>query len=227
MQKQAHANGRTGYSPLPLFVDMRGKRVLVVGGGCVAQRKLDTLVEHGCQVTVVTPEATERIRELADRDSVELVLRPFSDEDVKGRFLVFACTDSPELNRRVTTMAEASGALVNCVDSQEPEVSIPATLHRGDLQIAVSTAGSSPALARRIRCGLEELFPQDFGRAIDLIGQARQLILERVANPKARHGLNRLIAEDHHIRRILEDTDYTAEGLFADACHDLEEREDS
>lgn len=227
MQGSMHNREDSGYSPLPLFVDMRGKRALVVGGGCVAQRKVETLVDHGCRVTVVTPEATGKIREFACQDSIELILRPFDSKDVQGSFLVFACTDSPELNRRIANAAEAAGALVNCVDSQEPEISIPATLRRGDLQIAVSTAGASPALARRIRCGLEEAFPRNFDHAVRLIGQARLMTLERVADSKTRHRLNRLIAEDRWVQRILEDEDYTAEGLFADACRSLEEREDS
>ena len=227
MQDPMHDTEKTGYSPLPLFVDMRGKRALVVGGGCVAQRKIETLVDHGCQVTVITPEATDKIRDLADRGLIELILRSFDSKDVQGSFLVFACTDSPELNRRVTEIAEAAGALVNCVDSKEPEVSTPATLRRGDLQVAVSTAGASPALARRIRCGLEGAFPRNLGRAVRLIGQARLMILERVDDPKTRHRLNRLIAEDRWVQRILGDEDYTAEALFTDACHSLKEREDS
>lgn len=227
MRDQVQANGRAGYSPLPLFIDMRGRKVLIVGGGCVAQRKLETLVEHGCQATVIAPQATEKVHELADRGSVDLFLRPFRDDDVQGFFLVFACTDSQELNRRIADAAKASGALVNCVDSQEPEVSVPATLHRGDLQIAISTSGSSPALARKLRCALEEAFPQDFDRAVGLIGQARQMILDRIPDPGTRHRLNRLIAEDRFIQRTLVDQAYTAEALFADACNDLTERGES
>lgn len=227
MPHGSHSHSLSTYTPLPLFVDMEGKKTLVVGGGCVAQRKIETLVNHGCDITVVSPNATERISRLASEGAIRLCLRLFEDADANDRFLVFACTDDASTNQRICDAAHRAGALVNCIDSETPEVSVPATMQRGDLQIAVSTAGASPALARKIRCELEDHFDPEYGRYVRLIGATRKLILDRVENPKLRHALNRELVDDKYRDLIMNDTDITPNLLLETMLDTAGERVES
>ena len=136
----------------PVFLDLRGRPCLVVGGGAVAHAKIVGLLRAGATVTVVARTVVEAIEAFAARGEVTIVSRPYASEDIRGFGLVVAATDQPEVNRRVAGDARSANALVNVVDA--PEISrfiAPAVLERGDLQVAVSTSGVSPAFAAFVR----------------------------------------------------------------------------
>ena len=159
-------SGHDGYYPVAL--DLRGRACLVVGGGAVARRKAGGLVATGALVTVVAPEA-QRMPE-----GVTVQLRPFLDGDLAGVALAVAASDDHELNARVASLARERGVWVNVADDPRAgDVILPAVARRGELQIAVSTGGASPALAQRLRKRLENEFGPEYGELVALLGGLR------------------------------------------------------
>ncbi|HYQ60294.1 MAG TPA: bifunctional precorrin-2 dehydrogenase/sirohydrochlorin ferrochelatase [Desulfatiglandales bacterium] len=162
----------------PVLVDLQGKKALVVGGGKVAQRKIETLLEHGATVQVVAKELTASLEELRRAGRIEFLGEEFSETFVDGVFVVFAATDDAALNRRVSRTAQQRSLLVNAVDQPaDCNFIVPSVLSRGDLVIAVSTSGKSPAFARKVRVELEQSFGEEYGLFLNLMGNLRKEIL--------------------------------------------------
>ena len=162
----------------PVLVDLQGKKALVVGGGKVAQRKIETLLEHGATVQVVAKELTASLEELRGARRIEFLGEEFSETFVDGVFVVFAATDDAALNRRVSRTAQQRSLLVNAVDQPaDCNFIVPSVLSRGDLVIAVSTSGKSPAFARKVRVELEQSFGEEYGLFLNLMGNLRKEIL--------------------------------------------------
>jgi precorrin-2 dehydrogenase/sirohydrochlorin ferrochelatase len=162
----------------PVLVDLQGKKALVVGGGKVAQRKIETLLEHGATVQVVAKELTASLEELRRAGRIEFLGEEFSETFVDGVFVVFAATDDSSLNRRVSRTAQQRSLLVNAVDQPaDCNFIVPSVLSRGDLVIAVSTSGKSPAFARKVRVELEQSFGEEYGLFLNLMGNLRKEIL--------------------------------------------------
>lgn len=158
----------------PIFLDLDGQQVLVVGGGAVAERKIRLLLQAGARVRVVAEALNENVRRWADGGSVSWVGSEYSRERISGMRLVFAATGDGELNRRVYDDAEAAGVPVNVVDDQALCRFIsPAVVDRSPVQIAISTAGTAPVLARRIRSWIETLLPRRLGRVAAAAGSLR------------------------------------------------------
>lgn len=158
----------------PIMLDVKGRRCVVVGGGQVALRKAQSLLECGAAVEVISPELCTGLEELASNGSVKVARRPYRRGDLKGAVLVIAAADDSEVNRSVSEEAAASGIPVNVVDV--PGLStfiVPSSLSRGDLTIAVSTGGRSPALARRIRAELEQSFGEEYSLLASLVAEVR------------------------------------------------------
>ncbi len=170
----------------PVHLDVRGRRCLVVGGGGVGSRKANTLLECGALVTVVSPAATETLRLLAEEGRIELKSRAYSADDLAGVFLVIGATDDEDLNCRISRDAEARRILCNIAD--RPEVCnfiLPSIVKRGDLVLTISTAGKSPALAKRLRQDLERQFGTEYAVLLDLMGAIRRRLLAREHAPEA------------------------------------------
>jgi precorrin-2 dehydrogenase/sirohydrochlorin ferrochelatase len=158
----------------PVLLDLRGRRCLVVGGGEVADRKVRALVECGARVVVVSPRATSNLRALAAAGVVHHHARQFRRWDVRGCTLVVAATGDADVDRAAARSARRTGALVNVADGPEDcDFILPSVLRRGELQIAVSTGGRSPALAREIRQRLEPLFGDDYAELVERVGAER------------------------------------------------------
>jgi len=162
----------------PILVELQRKKALVVGGGKVAQRKIETLLECGAFVQVVARELTAELEELRSWRKIEFLGGEFSEAYLEGAFLVFAATDDALLNRRVSQAAQQRGLLVNAVDQPaDCNFIVPSVLTRGDLLIAVSTSGKSPAFARKVRVELERHFGEEYGLFLSLMGNLRKEIL--------------------------------------------------
>jgi precorrin-2 dehydrogenase/sirohydrochlorin ferrochelatase len=158
-----------------IYLNLAGQSVVVVGGGEVAERKVRGVLECGAEVTVIAPEASGLIREWARTGEITWAPRSYRAGDLKNARLVYAATDQREVNRAVAEEARAERALVNVADQPALcDFYAPAVVRRGDLAIAVSTGGTSPALARRIREELEERFGPHFESAIDELGALRE-----------------------------------------------------
>jgi precorrin-2 dehydrogenase/sirohydrochlorin ferrochelatase len=162
----------------PMFMKLTGRQCLVVGAGKVGEPKIGGLLGTGARIRVVSIEATTQVREWARAGKVELELRPFSSDDLDGAFLVIVATNSRNLNERVYREAQRRGALCNVVDVPDLcDFFYPSVVKRGDLQIAISTAGKSPSLAQKLRQQLEKQFGPGYGAWLEELGETRKLIL--------------------------------------------------
>ena len=165
-------------SLFPMFLKLEGKQVVVVGAGKVGESKIAGLLETGARIRVIAREATGLVRDWARRGTVELELRPFVASDLDGAFLVVVATSSRTLNERVCQEAQKRGVLSNVVDVPDLcDFFYPSVVRRGDLQIAVSTAGQSPSLAQKIRQQLEKQFGPGYAEWVAKLGETRRLIL--------------------------------------------------
>ena len=169
----------------PMFVDLDGKNVLIVGGGRVAARKVEKLLPFGCTITVVS----SRIREEIYAMGVQTLLRDFTDADMEKRDVVIAATDDPELNTRVCNLAKAKGIPVNSVDDKKNCTFLfPSLVKRGKLTVGVCSSGSSPSMAKWVRTQAEAALPARTEEILDYLddlrgrypaGKARQDMLGR------------------------------------------------
>ena len=177
------------------FLDLRGRRCLVVGGGEVGERKARALLEYGAHVIVVSPTVTAGLAALAVVGRIVERLRPFRRADLRGCALVMAATGDPVVDDAVAALAHRARALVNVADRPERcDFILPSVLQRGDLQIAVSTGGRSPALAREIRRRLETVFGPEYAELIARTGRARQAARAAAPTPAARLAAGRRVA---------------------------------
>jgi len=165
----------------PLFADLTRKRCLVVGAGEVGQRKIGALASCGAREILVldTREPDALMQDVLGLPGVDFEQRSFQDDDLDGRFLVIASTSDEELNWRISRACEERGILCNIVDQPEKcSFIVPALFTQGDLTVAISTGGGSPALARKIRKGLGEFLGTEYGAALLLMSRLRPLVLE-------------------------------------------------
>jgi len=165
-------------SLFPMFMKLEGKQCLVVGAGKVGEPKIAGLLETGARIRVVALDASPAIREWARSGKIELELRAFTNDDLQGAFLVVVATASRTLNERIYHEALRLGVLCNVVDVPDLcDFFYPSIVRRGDLQIAVSTAGNSPSLAQKIRQQLEKQFGPAYAAWVAELGETRKLIL--------------------------------------------------
>jgi precorrin-2 dehydrogenase/sirohydrochlorin ferrochelatase len=161
-----------------MFMKLAGKQCLVVGAGKVGEPKIGGLIHTGASIHVVAPAASDQVREWADAGKIELELRTFSENDLDGKFLAVVATASESLNKRIYQEAQRREVLCNVVDVPEYcDFFYPAVVRRGDLQIAISTAGQSPSLAQKIRQQLERQFGSGYAEWVEELGETRRLIL--------------------------------------------------
>jgi precorrin-2 dehydrogenase/sirohydrochlorin ferrochelatase len=170
----------------PIHLDIQGRNCLVVGGGAVGTRKVETLLACGAQVTVVSPAASEALRSLAAKGAITLTRRDYASEDLSDIFLVIGATDDEALNRRISADAERRQILCNIADRPEAcNFILPSILQRGDLTITVSTSGKSPAFAKKLRRSLADQYGQEYAAFLDLMGAIRQRLLAQAHAPEA------------------------------------------
>ena len=160
----------------PIFLDLSGRRCVVVGGGEVANRKARKLLQARARVVVISPEIGAELESVA----VEIHRREYREGDLEGAYLAFAATNVRKVNAAVAREAKERGIPVNVADSpSEGDFALPSTLRRGRLQVAVSTGGASPTLARRIRGELEEAFGPEWAGIVEEFDRARRSGQER------------------------------------------------
>ncbi len=181
----------------PVNLDIRNQNCLVVGGGGVGKRKILTLLECGARVTVVSPKISNEIKALSKDRHIELKERNYRSSDLEGMFLVIGATDNEEANRQISNDAERARILCNIADRpQECSFVLPAIVKQGDLVIAISTSGKSPAFAKRLRRKLSGEFGPEYGKFLDLMGAIRNKLLQNGKSPEAhKHMFEQLIDE--------------------------------
>jgi precorrin-2 dehydrogenase / sirohydrochlorin ferrochelatase len=162
----------------PMFMKLSGKRCLVVGAGKVGEPKIGGLIDTGALIHVVAIAASDQVRAWVDAGKIDLELRAFSSSDLDGMFLAVVATASRSLNERVYLEAQERGVLCNVVDVPDLcDFFYPAVVRRGDLQIAISTAGQSPSLAQKLRQQLERQFGDGYAAWVEQLGETRRLVL--------------------------------------------------
>lgn len=165
----------------PVQLQMTGRQAAVLGGGIVAQRKVATLLEFGCQVTVISPTLTEELQSWAREGTIAVKAESFKPELLQGFFLVICATNQMEVNRQAAQTARELGALVNVVDDPAlSDFTVPAHVKRDDFVLTVSTGGHSPKFAKLIRQELEEHYGPEYGQYLKLLGQIRGTMKERL-----------------------------------------------
>jgi precorrin-2 dehydrogenase/sirohydrochlorin ferrochelatase len=163
---------------LPIYLKIEGRPCLVVGAGKIASPKIASLLRAGAALTVVAPEGRPEIDDLARQGSIRWHRRVFNESDLDGVFLVITGTDVQSINHAVAVAARARNILCNSVDDPpDCDFYYPSVVRRGDLQIAISTAGKSPALAQRLREEIDALLPADTGEWLDRLGETRTLMM--------------------------------------------------
>lgn len=171
----------------PMFLKLEAQPCLVVGAGPVAQRKIEALINCGASIKVVAPQANEAIQQWNDSAQLRWESRRFVPDDLVGVVLVVAASGDSELNGEIYRQATLRGVFCNAVD--EPShchFYFPAVVQRGDLQIAISTAGRSPALAQRLRQEIEALLAPEYETFLQWLGRVRARLLHRDGDPQAR-----------------------------------------
>ncbi len=171
----------------PIFLNLQGERTLIIGGGSVAERKARSLLKSHAHVMVISPELTSGLRRLVQAGRIIHKKRKFISSDLNGVRLVICATNDTAINRKAAGQAEKKGILYNVVDV--PEICnfiVPSTVQRGDLTVAVSTGGSSPALAKKIRREIEKLIGPEYKAYLKLLGDVRPKIQREIPSKDRR-----------------------------------------
>ncbi|RYD01995.1 hypothetical protein N752_26445 [Desulforamulus aquiferis] len=182
----------------PIFLDLGNKPCLVIGGGLVAERKLEALLACQANVILVSPRVTPHIKDWSEQGKLMLVRRNYQRKDLQGVCLVFAATDSQEVNNQISKDCVELNLPVNVVnDPDKGTFQVPSVVRRGKLTIAVSTGGSSPLLAAKIRRQLEVQYGQEYAEFIELLSDVRRQVLSNVDDIAQRKAIfNDLVESD-------------------------------
>ena len=170
----------------PINLNLQGKHCVVFGGGKVAERKVARLLECGAEVVVVAPEVSAGLAELAGSKRIQHIKGAYDEDYLEEAFLVIGATDDEQVNAAVANECAEMGTLCNIVDDPgRCSFTLPALVVRGDLCVAVSTGGKSPALAKRVRLELEKLYGGEYAEFVDLLGRVRDRLLARPEGSEA------------------------------------------
>ena len=172
----------------PVFLDLQGKKCLVIGGGKVAERKVKALIDVRAEVTVISLKITHALSQIAEMKKIYYIKDHFQEKYLDGAFLVIGATNNPAINHHIFQAAGEVNKLVNIVDSpKECNFIVPSTVSQGDLQISISTGGKSPALAKKIREQLEIQYGSSYRDFLALMGQLRGRVLSRFSDIEVRN----------------------------------------
>jgi precorrin-2 dehydrogenase/sirohydrochlorin ferrochelatase len=187
----------------PVYLKLKGRKCVVIGGGEVARRKVEALLAAGAKVWLVSPEITPELSKLAEKGDITHLNRKYLTGDLEDAFLVIGATDEENINRRVAEDGARAGILVNIVDAPELcNFIVPSTVMRGDLILSISTGGNSPALAKQIRKQLEQLYGEEYAEYVKLLGRCRKLILQRIPDMAQRRRIFQALIDSDLIELI-------------------------
>jgi precorrin-2 dehydrogenase / sirohydrochlorin ferrochelatase len=177
-------------SLFPMFLKLEGRHCLVIGAGNIAESKIESLLVTEARIQVVAPQVNDRVADWARQKLISLNQREFQPSDLEGMFIAIAATSSRDLNERIFREAQHRKVLCNVVDDPEHcHFYYPAVVRRGDLQIAISTAGRSPALAQRLRRELETQFRPEYADWVSQLGSIRENLFRIEEDPEKRRRL--------------------------------------
>ena len=175
----------------PVYLNLKGKRVVVIGGGEVAERKVTSLMEAGAAITVVSPGLTPKLLSLIKANAMDWQKRPYTHGDCSGAVMVLSATDDPKVSQAVWDEATRAGVLVNTADQPALcDFIMPAVVRRGDLTVAISTGGASPALAATLREKLSRMLGPEYEQLLEVLARARPEIQRRFEDERDRKALH-------------------------------------
>jgi precorrin-2 dehydrogenase/sirohydrochlorin ferrochelatase len=207
--------GKKSWAYYPAFLNLQGKKVVVVGGGKVAERKILALLNAGTDITVISPEITERIKKEKLKGKIKHISRQYRRGDSKEAFLVIAATDSEVINKDVS---EGAFCLLNVVDTPHLcNFIVPSVVRRGPLTIAISTSGISPALSKSIRKELEKCYGEEFTKYLRLLEKIREKAMAEIRDKKKRTGFLKSLASEEVIKILREEGFRGVERVFLSA----------
>lgn len=210
----------------PIYLDLKGRDVLVVGGGAVAEGKAMQLVEAGARVSIVSPELTESLRAAAGREEITHISGSFIEENLNGVFLVVSATDDRIVNEKVAKAARERGLLCNVVDQPDLcDFITPALVTRGELQISVSTGGGSPTLTQRVKREVAALIGEEYGALLELAAEMRDEAKGRIADFERRKDTLRAFVESDALDLIRAGRRHEALALARRLLQDVEKEE--
>ncbi|MBC7074534.1 MAG: bifunctional precorrin-2 dehydrogenase/sirohydrochlorin ferrochelatase [Syntrophomonadaceae bacterium] len=182
----------------PIFLNLNGKNCLIIGGGQVAKRKAEDLLECGADIRIVSPEIDDQIKAWAHKGIITWLNREFEPGDLQDIFMAFVATDNSRINREVVELCRKQGILVNAVDDPPNcDFYVPAVIRRNSLILAISTEGKSPLFARKLRRELEEIITSEYGEFVDILGEQREYLKENVPDANTRRKIfNALVYSD-------------------------------
>ncbi len=184
-------------SKYPIFIELKNKRVVIVGGGQIAFRKAQALLDTECRLVVVTKEVCDDLKSLCQQSNSELILGFYQADTLNKALLVVAATNHRSLNEKIYQDCQTRQILCNIVDQPDLcDFYVPALVTRGSLQIAVSTQGVSPAFAGHVRQTLEQLYTDKHGEFLELLGWAREQTLTVLTDPNQKKAVSRWLAGD-------------------------------
>lgn len=171
----------------PIFVDLKNRKCIIVGGGDVASRKAETLLEFGASVTVISKDLNDGIAGLRSRYEFELKIKEYEEKDIVGAFLVIAATSDKEINEKVSNDALKNKLLVNIVDCPEKcSFIFPSVIKRNDLVVGISTSGTYPAMSKALRKRIGEMLPEVYGDILEILKEYRRKALKAIPDRTAR-----------------------------------------
>ena len=201
----------------PAYLDLRDRPCLVIGGGAVAERKALSLLEAGAEVTIVSPALTPKLHELSDSGKITYLQKQYEEQDLSGEFLVIAATDSAEVNTLVASACRKKHVLVNvAAPPEESSFIVPSVVERGDLLIAISTSGASPALAKKIRQDIEQRYGTEYEIFLEKLSAIRKRVLEEVPDESKRRQVFQAIVDSDVIDLIRQGKTHAAELRMAE-----------
>jgi precorrin-2 dehydrogenase / sirohydrochlorin ferrochelatase len=184
------------------------KRVVVVGGGKVAERKVAGLIGTGASIEVISPKVTDELEKLAKGGQIQWFQKSFSTEDIDGAFMIFAATNDPNINQLIKNTAGAHQLITLVDDPDNSDFHVPAVVQRGRLNIAVSTGGASPTLARKISEKLKQEFDGPYEDYMDFLYWARRKILREVTDPSLKKQLLTSIVSPEFLHSSSREADF-------------------
>ena len=181
----------------PLFVDLKDKLCVVIGGGDVAARKIDVLLEFGAKIRVVSPGLSERLAALQQQGRIEAIKRGYAEGDLEGAFIAIAATPDSGVNEKVYEYAVKKGIFVDVADCpQKCTFIFPSIVRRGDLVVGISTSGGYPALSKNVRERIDAVLPQSYGSLLEMLKSCRRRAADEIPDrSKRKEALSRILDE--------------------------------
>ena len=196
----------------PAYLDLRERSCVVIGGGAVAERKAVALLEAGASVTIISPALTPKLHNLSESGKITYLNKQYEEKDLIGSFLVIAATDSAEVNTRVASACRKKHVLVNAATPpEESSFIVPSVVERGDLLIAISTSGTSPALAKKVRQDIEQRYGAEYELFLEKLSAIRKRVLEEITDESRRRQVFQAIVDSDVIDLIRRGKTHAAE----------------